>query len=83
MVVFVMACGPVVGRHSGDPCDAASYRPRCTDGVALTCSTGSDGLHHDCDSFGCECYVNDHISRADCNDSGERCVVDKDGARRE
>ena len=81
LVTLVLACGSASGPSAGDPCDPGTYAARCTDGVAIVCSPGSDCVHHDCASFGCSCYEDPHISRDDCSQRGERCVVDKDGAR--
>ena len=81
LVLSIVACGPVFGPRSGELCDLATYRPRCTDGVAIECSPGSDCSHDDCASWGCSCSSDPRISRDDCNESGKRCVVDHDGAR--
>jgi hypothetical protein len=75
------ACGPLIGPRSGDACDLATYRPRCTDGDAIECSPGSDCTLRDCSGWGCNCDENPHIWRDSCSERGERCVVDHEGAR--
>jgi hypothetical protein len=81
-VVFsIMACDRLYGAQSGEPCETATYRPRCTDGDAIRCVGASDCSQHDCSGIGCECYEYAHISRQYCVENGQHCVVDHDGSR--
>jgi len=80
IVLFIGACGPLLGGPSGEKCDPGGYPPRCTDGVLFACVAASDCSHHDCSGWGCECFDYPHIDQRDCSGLGQRCVVDKDRA---